>query len=236
MFGSAMRSLSTVRSILQAVSLQAVGLCSVGLCSFGLCSFGLCSVAALGCGSSEEGPRTVTPAAGEGSGGAIEMEAGELTPAGQGEGNAPGPAPGLVGLVDDEGIEAQTCVDQFVGVTERPPVIQFVVDTSGSMNWVAGTERLPDDGERSKWEITREALATAIANMPDAAAVGVSYYPNIAGGGLQCHRPLAVAPIARLTPEHRALIERANADQVAQGGTPTHAAYEFGVEQLAAST
>jgi len=217
-----MRSLSIIRSILQAVSLHAVG---------------VCAVAALACGSSEEEPRTVTPPAGEGAGagGSIEMETDGLLPGEPADGEVPGPNPGLVGLVDDEGVAEQTCVDQFVGVTERPPVIQFVVDTSGSMNWVAGTERLPDDGERSKWEITREALTTAIANMPDAAAVGISYYPNTGGGGPQCHRPLAVAPIARLTPEHRALIERANADQVAEGGTPTHAAYEFGVEQLGAS-
>jgi hypothetical protein len=142
----------------------------------------------------------------------------------------------LVGLVDEDGIEGQACVDQFVGVTERPPVIQFVVDTSGSMNWVAGTERLPNAGERSKWEITREALTTAVANMPDAAAVGLSYYPNTGGGGPECNRPLAAAPIARLTPEQRALIARVNAAQTAQGGTPTHAGYEFGVQQLEAST
>lgn len=144
--------------------------------------------------------------------------------------------PGLMGLVEDDDVGAQACADQFVGVTERPPVIQFVVDTSGSMNWVAGTERLPGAGERSKWDITREALVSAIASMPDAAAVGVSYFPNTSGAGPECHRPLAAAPIERLTPEQRALIERVNAAQTAIGGTPTHAAYEFGVAQLESST
>lgn len=207
-----MRSLSTLRSILQAA--------------------GVCAVTALGCGSSEEEPSTVVPGVEEAGGDGVEVDSGEPSPGTGGATESPGSNPGLVGLIDDETVAEQACVDQFVGVTERPPVIQFVVDTSGSMNWVAGTERFPNAGERSKWEITRDALSAAIANMPDAAAVGISYYPNTSGGGAQCHRPLAAAPIERLTAEHRELIERVNSEQVAQGGTPTHAAYEFGVEQL----
>lgn len=206
-----------------------------------LMSCGLWAAVALGCGSSPEQRSTVAPLTGEGAPGEGE-EAGEAV-AGQqtqaeavagGEQNAG--SSGIVGLVDDSASEGLACVDQFVGVTELPPVIQFVVDTSGSMSWVPGTERLPDAGERSKWDITAEALASAIANMPDAAAVGISYYPNVAGGGPECHRPIAAAPIDRLTPEHRALIERVNAEQAPEGGTPTHAAYEFGVQQLQAAT
>jgi hypothetical protein len=165
------------------------------------------------------------------------MEAGELRPAEPlSDSDQTAGSSGIVGLVDDTNGENLACVDQFVGVTELPPVIQFVVDTSGSMSWVAGTERLPDAGERSKWDITQEALAGAIANMPDAAAVGISYYPNVAGGGPECNRAVAAAPIDRLSPEHRALIERVNAQQEPRGGTPTHAAYEFGIQQLQAST
>ncbi|HTV21257.1 MAG TPA: vWA domain-containing protein [Polyangiaceae bacterium] len=216
--------MSTVRSILQAAIFQGAA---------------VCALTAFGCGSDKEQPTTIDPVGGgAGDDDAIEMETGELTPLGPTDGDmSPGnSSPGLVGLVDDEGVQQQACADQFVGVTERPPVIQFVVDTSGSMNWVAGTERLPDAGELSKWQITRDALSTAIANMPDAAAVGVSFYPNTGGGGPECNRPLAAAPIERLTPEHRALIDQVNADQTAQGGTPTHAAYEFGIEQLEGST
>jgi hypothetical protein len=217
-----MRSLSTVRSILQAA-----GVCVVTA---------LLVAAGGGCGSDSEEPVTIPPSGGDGSGatGSGDGEGGESTDPDPADGQM-SPPTGLVGLVDDEGVREQACADQFVGVTERPPVIQFVVDTSGSMNWVAGTERLPDNGERSKWEITRDALASAIANMPDAAAVGLSYYPNTGGAGPECNRPIAAAPIARLTPEHRALIERVNSEQTALGGTPTHAAYEFGIEQLEAS-
>jgi hypothetical protein len=194
----------------------------------------------LGCGSEEERPATVVSPANASPGSeedAIEMEAGELTPidplSQPGDGRANGSA--IVGLVDGEAEDDPSCVDQYVGVTERPPVIEFVVDTSGSMTWVAGTERLPVAGERSKWEITQEALALAISNMPDPAAVGISYYPNTPGGA-ECYEPEAAAPIDRLTPAHRALIARVNGAQRPQGGTPTHAAYEFGIEQLQSSS
>lgn len=225
-----MRSLSAVRSILQAA----------GVCVF----TALLAAGGAGCGSDREEPATL-PSAGDGAQGPGDGAVSDPTLPDPADGEMPGSgAPGSgsangstgLGFVDDESVGEAACVDQFVGVTERPPVIQFVVDTSGSMNWVAGTERLPDSGERSKWEITRDALASAIASMPDAAAVGVSYYPNTSGRGPECNRPLAAAPIARLTPEHRALIERVNAAQTAQGGTPTHAAYEFGVQQLEASS
>jgi hypothetical protein len=189
---------------------------------------------ALGCGGGDEEPSPIAAPDGTSSEtDGIQTQPGALTPE---DSMSAGDGSGIVGLVDGEAGDDPACVDEFAGVTERPPVIEFVVDTSGSMSWVAGTERLPDAGERSKWEITQEALALAISNMPDAAAVGLSYYPNVSGGGAQCYDAEVAAPIERLTPEHRALIDRVNSAQRPQGGTPTHAAYQFGVEQLEASS
>jgi hypothetical protein len=198
-------------------------------------------VLALGCSSNGDDKPATLPLPGPGDEGTASggddgsvSGPGALPPAGQGGQNTSGP--GLVGLVEGDPVEEeQSCVDQFASVAQVPPVLQFVVDTSGSMNWVPGTERPPASGELSKWEITRDALTTAIANMPNAAAVGLSYYPNTQGAGA-CIIPEAAAPIARLTPEQRALIERANARQIPIGGTPTHAAYEYGVQQLQSSS
>jgi hypothetical protein len=180
-----------------------------------------------------------TPGEGDGSeGDGRPGEGGVLTPPdpAQAPGGGSGNSSMIVGLFDGDEEDDPSCVDQYVGVTAQPPVIEFVVDTSGSMTWVAGTERLPDPGENSKWEITRDALALAVSNMPEAAAVGLSYYPNTGGGSMSCYDPEVAAPIARLTPDHRELIQRVNSAQRPQGGTPTHAAYEFGIEQLAASS
>ncbi len=198
-----------------------------------------CVAALVACGSPEEGSE-VEPAPVESADPAdLDVQTGQLTPTASAA--APGEpqsgASSVTGLVDAEtDDESPACVAEFVALAQVPPVLQFVVDTSGSMNWVAGTERLPQAGEQSKWEITQAALATAIAAMPDAAAVGINYYPNTAGGGPICHVPVLAAPIAPLTPEQRELIARANASQVPAGGTPTHAAYEFGVEQLDSSS
>jgi von Willebrand factor type A domain-containing protein len=200
------------------------------------CAFIGVSVAVfLACGSGDDEQETrIAPLgngqASAGSGGQpVTGPSDPGNPANPGNGGA---GSGLIGLVDDEGRTEPACVDQFAELAERPPIIEFVVDTSGSMSWVAGTEREPEAGELSKWEITSEALVTAIAAMPDAAAVGISYYPNTTGGGAACFEPDAAAPIARLTAEHRALVERVNQNRTPEGGTPTHAAYEFGVQQL----
>ena len=96
---------------------------------------GVLASTVLGCGSSDDGGSTLAPsdgagASGDGSGGApspggvIE----QLLPGETGSGPT-----GPVGLVDDEEVEDTACVDQFSSLTEIPPVLQFVVDTSGSM-------------------------------------------------------------------------------------------------------
>ncbi|HEU4578145.1 MAG TPA: vWA domain-containing protein [Polyangiaceae bacterium] len=148
----------------------------------------------------------------------------------------PGGATDLTGLIDGEP-QLPECSDQFAPAAARPPLIQFVVDTSGSMNWVAGTQSAPRAGEQSKWQITQQALATAINAMPDDVAVGVSYFPNVRDGDprSQCFRPEEAAPLAPLGAAQRALIQQVNDAAAPFGGTPTHGAYRFGIEQLRAS-
>jgi len=143
---------------------------------------------------------------------------------------------GPVGLVDGESGEDPGCGDRFAPATARPPVIQLVVDTSGSMGWVPGTDRAPGSGEQSKWQITQSALASAIDAMPDNVAVGLTYSPNIEVGNPACYLPEVAAPIAPLSAEQRARIQAVNAAKAPAGGTPTHGAYAFGVEQLLATT
>ncbi|MEY2933071.1 MAG: hypothetical protein RL033_3820, partial [Pseudomonadota bacterium] len=154
-----------------------------------------------------------------------------------GDGIANGAAE-LVGFVDGEADgqpPANACSDRFAPAAARPPLIQFVVDTSGSMAWVPGTDRAPRGGELSKWQITQQALATAIAAMPDDVGVGVTYYPNTLQNG-QCYRPEVAAPLAALSTQQRGQIQQVNSAMRPFGGTPTHGAYAFGVEQLQAST
>lgn len=139
----------------------------------------------------------------------------------------------LVGLVDGE-VPPPACADTFAPAAAQPPLIQFVVDTSGSMGNVPGADRSPEAGEQSKWQITQQALAAAITAMPDEVAVGVTYYPNTEQNG-QCYRPEVAAALAPLSAEHRSQILDVNSAMRPFGATPTHGAYVFGVEQLRAA-
>jgi len=146
-------------------------------------------------------------------------------------------ATGLDGLIQDDGTDpGSSCTDQFATATARSPVIQFVVDTSGSMDWVPGTEQRATGNEQSKWDITAAALGTAIAAMPSDAAVGVSYFPNVLADNASCYVPDVAPPIAKLSDAQRLLIQAAIDARTPVGGTPTEAAYDFGVKQLEATS
>jgi hypothetical protein len=103
------------------------------------------------------------------------------------------------------------------------------------MDWVPGTESVPTNGQSSKWDITAQALSAAIDAMPDGAAIGMSYFPNLASNTRSCYNASAAASIAPLSTSQRALLQQAIAAQSPVGGTPTEAAYDFGVAQLQAS-
>jgi hypothetical protein len=64
----------------------------------------------------------------------------------------------------------------------------------------------------------------------------LAYFPNLRQGDAQCYRAEVAAPLAPLTVEQRTLIHQVNDAQSPFGGTPMHGAYNFGVEQLKATT
>jgi hypothetical protein len=72
--------------------------------------------------------------------------------------------------------------------------------------------------------------------MPSDAAVGVTYYPNLVADASSCYAPDVAPPIAPLTDAQRQLIQTAIDAQSPIGGTPTEAAYDFGVKQLQAAS
>lgn len=117
-----------------------------------------------------------------------------------------------------------------------PAVVQMVVDISGSMDWAPGTMRNPPRGEQSKWDITSAALKDAVAKLPANIAVGVNFFPNNPRNS--CIRNRVDVPINLLGAANSmqrrsfdAAIDNANPGD----GTPTHAAFNFGVQTLSAS-
>jgi hypothetical protein len=112
-----------------------------------------------------------------------------------------------------------------------PIVLMLVVDNSASMN-----DR-PNGSQSTKWEITRDALGTAIDALPSTASVGVLYYPNMNTSGSDVERPInqcvnidAMIPIELLGDagsQQRSTIARSLTDTRPQGSTPTHDAYDY---------
>jgi len=81
---------------------------------------------------------------------------------------------GRVDLTPDqiEAIEDAACTGWVAEGETLPAVLQLVVDTSRSM-----TEGAPGSN-RSKWDVTRDALVQAVADLPPAVSVGLMFYPN----------------------------------------------------------
>lgn len=137
----------------------------------------------------------------------------------------------------------EACATGIAESQPLPAIVQMVVDTSGSMAWPPGwqpeTHREPPRSVESKWDITRRALTAAVDDLPAATLLGVNFYPNVAHGSRSCvNNELALA-IAPLGADHSPQRRRFDAKLAAvepRGGTPTHAAYRFGVETLGART
>jgi Mg-chelatase subunit ChlD len=135
------------------------------------------------------------------------------------------------------------CATSTKTTTALPPVLELVVDTSGSMDWPPGwAPKTPDDSKppgATKWEITRGALADAVAALSAETALGVSFYPNVEQDGDTCLMTSQAVPIAALggkSSKQRAAFTKALSDVTPVGATPTHGGYRFGLQRLTEST
>ena len=134
------------------------------------------------------------------------------------------------------------CATSTEPTSALPSVLQLVVDTSGSMDWPPGwAPKTPDDSKppgATKWEITRDALAEAVAALPADTALGASFFPNVEQEGSTClldHEASPIELLGKKGSNARAAWEAALADVVPVGATPTHGAYRFGLSQLESS-
>lgn len=119
-----------------------------------------------------------------------------------------------------------------------PSIVNFIVDISGSMG-----DGTPATGGKTKWAITRTALLDAISQLPAELLVGMSFYPNLEGQASNKPLPRSACvdtshniPIAPLTDSHFAQMSFSVdlMEFYVRGATPTHDAYEVGVEALRA--
>lgn len=188
-----------------------------------------------------------------GTGGSLESSAGGTRSGGSGDIGDIGGIGGalnLSGSGSEESAGAGTtdvskddaCATSSDSTQALPPIVQLVIDTSGSMDWPPGwAPTSPDDSKppgATKWEITRDTLLAAVSSLAGDVALGVNFYPNVQQEGETCLLNEVAAPIALLGDtgsDARAGWEQAATDVVPVGATPTHGAYLFGLVQLAAT-
>jgi len=129
-----------------------------------------------------------------------------------------------------------------------PSVLEFVVDTSLSMNEVPGASTQPGQPGRpnapnapatgpTKWQSTRDALKSVISGLPETLAVGLLFYPNMANQART--RPASpdtcVNTTAGITPAPLTAAQKSNLIAALDatdpnGWTPTDAAYQFALQ------
>jgi len=112
-----------------------------------------------------------------------------------------------------------------------PAVLELVIDTSGSMDDTAPGSR------NSKWIVVRDALVSAIANLPASVSLGALYFPNemtdnstTALDVTACVNTKSAVPIAVLGAANSPQRMTMNASLQAirpQSYTPTHDAYNY---------
>lgn len=124
------------------------------------------------------------------------------------------------------------CADGTGTADAIPAVVQMVIDISGSMDWGADGDKFPPRN-MSKWDITKAALTAAVETLPANIAVGVNLYPR--GGECDTRVDLPIALLGAAGSAQRRAFNTAIGRVRPNGGTPTHAAYKFGSETVAAS-
>ncbi len=155
----------------------------------------------------------------------------------QSSGGAGGAVTGGITCITQEQMDEiyqSACAGSTVITGQYYDLKEFVVDTSGSMSDIA-----PNSGQRSKWEVTRDALTSAMGSVPSSTAAGLLLYPNQATipntGGAHplgdCLNTDAAVPPGLLgngSAQFDAIVN-ALSTAIPQGGTPTEDAYAYAV-------
>jgi hypothetical protein len=136
-------------------------------------------------------------------------------------------------------IKDSACSSWSSELEVAPSLLEFVVDTSGSMLELAPQSKL------SKWAVTRDAISAAIEEfLPDDTAIGILFFPNqatipnqLANDPNSAPLPVSecvntaamvkVGPLGAQGSAQRAALAQSLANVQPAGGTPTDDAYVY---------
>jgi hypothetical protein len=120
------------------------------------------------------------------------------------------------------------CAAESAQATATPPVLEFVIDVTGSM----GQDAYPQDPNNNATKLAelKRILPPVFAGFPTDWAVGIEFF-NFAGGGGRCYQGTQAVQIAPLS-TNLTQINQAIAGVQANNYTPTYAAWKYGVDQV----
>jgi len=187
------------------------------------------------CGSSEDNGGVAGGQGANNSGGTLNLGS-----------NGPGTGGSQLGTDDRDGGTRMLSDEQVAAISDLacagwttegealPAVLQLVVDVSGSM------ERDAPGSNDSKWEVTRDALSSAIEELGAQTAVGVLYYPNQDTSASENARDIdacvntdelvPIAPLGAANSAAREALQRSLTRANTGSGTPTHDAYQYALD------
>jgi hypothetical protein len=113
-----------------------------------------------------------------------------------------------------------------------PPVLEFAVDMSGSMGKAPNASTT-----KSKWELTREALRSAVDGMSKDTTLGILTFPG--KSSTVCNdipKPVPLSVLGESASSQRGLVTSWLNSAKPSGDTPTHSAVRAGVQTLSAFT
>ncbi|MEO8181233.1 MAG: vWA domain-containing protein [Deltaproteobacteria bacterium] len=128
---------------------------------------------------------------------------------------------------------SEVCAGQEAGTELAPAIVELLVDTSLSMDENAPGSR------RSKWLETRQVMLEGIELMPGTTSVGVVFYPDVEAGADPCfdsQADVSIQSLGGMSSTQRSEIRDAFGRESPRGSTPTHDAYRYALQQLAAAT
>lgn len=160
---------------------------------------------------------------------------GRLGGSGASAGFGTGASAGTSMVLDGGDASMAACATSTAKASLLPSFLQFLCDTSGSMN-CKPTEP-PTVGcnygdPQSKWVLTRSALESAVNTLPSGTSAGVITYPN--ADGANCFSNKSAVPIAALDDAQKQLIAQVLDSTAPGGATPTEDAYLFAIQSFTA--
>ncbi len=197
----------------------------------------------VACASSKDSGSKIAGAAGTSeTGGMVSLVVGEQDAGIGGTTGSGAKTGGIVTLTPDQvaAINDNACDGWSAKPETKPAVLEFVVDTSLSMNEVPGAQTQfgrPAANGPTKWQSTRDALKSVISGLPDTLAVGLFFFPNMANQARTmpaspdvCINTMAGTPPAALSAGQKALLIAALDATTPNGWTPTDSAYQHALQ------